>query len=625
MKQEVGSMQPRISVLDEITVGKIAAGEVVERPASVVKELIENSLDAGSSRLEIEIKSGGKEYIRISDNGQGMHQEDVPLAFTRYATSKIRTAADLETVGTLGFRGEALASIAAVSRVEMHTRRSDQPTGTRILINGGKQEKLEPVGTPPGTTVIVRDLFYNTPARYRFLKGTATEKRYIAQCVINQALANPGVAFSLTTDGSSYLKTSGREGLLGSILSVYGQDIARKMVSIEYNEAGIRVCGYVGTPEIAKGRYSHLNVFVNNRHVENGLLISAVRKGYGDLLPARRYPVAVIKVEINPLLVDVNVHPAKTQVRFKDDNTVYRAVVRAVRAALQQADLTIGLDNRSDSQSKNKTSQQKMDQPVPARMQDHGKRADYQPKLETGLPEWREETAAATDSPISSETRRYGLTSTGDREDGPGKTAREMTGFLSELTSFRIIGQVSALYILVETKNHLGIIEQHAAHERILFDWLTQTAESNRRPDSQALLIPREINVGPIAEDDIHNCILELQNLGFDIEMPGRGTVVLKAVPVEISTHQPAEELLVTVNSLLHGKTGDGNILARRKTRLTYLACRSAIKAGEELTAGEMRSLVENLKETAHPFTCPHGRPTMMEISWQQLAARFGR
>jgi DNA mismatch repair protein MutL len=604
-----------IRVLATDVANKIAAGEVVERPASVVKELVENAVDADARQIEIEIRDGGKEYIRVTDDGCGIGQDDLRTAFLRHATSKITTAADLASVSSLGFRGEALPSIASCSEVEIISRTSDADEAARLTVVGGHTKQAGPWAGAPGTTVVVRRLFYNTPARLKFMKQAPTEKRYCTEYVSHMALAHPGIAFHLIGDSTSILRTPGTSDLLTAFGAIYGATLARRMIPVEWEGPFVTVSGYVSPPEDAKSNRSHESVFVNGRWVQNRLLYAAIEKGYESMLPSRRFPVAVLHLKVDPTLIDVNVHPAKTEVRFRDDREMFKQVMLAVRAGLGGANL---MPHVTPVQSVGSRTEARPHVPI----------ADRQVVMEPGF--IRE---AGVDQDTKPEIAQHPLgvyfESAPDKmellqhmraplalKQAPPE-AQAVRRFLSQASP---MGQILNTFIAVASPYGLWLIDQHVAHERVLYEDILARHE---RSASQMLLAPLTLTFTPTEATMVEAKLQTLREMGFALEEFGGTTYMLRSTPLEAS-QKPDEaglsELLVEIVSMW-----DEGGSARRERAAAMIACKAAIKAGRHLEGAAQRALLSQLARTTNPFACPHGRPIMIAIDQTELERRFGR
>ncbi len=561
-----------IKVLDRQTIDRIAAGEVIERPASVVKELVENALDAGATRIDVEVQGGGVQLLRVADNGRGIPAAELELAFQRHATSKITSSDDLLSIGSLGFRGEALPSIAAVARVEVLTCVEGEP-GSYISLENGTVKAKQSRARPAGTTFTARDLFASVPARLKFLKTPATENGHAANIVSQYALAYPGVAFTLTVEGRQTLQTSGRGRLIDAVIDVYGVAVAEKMLPISDNlkestPAGVlQVTGLVGAPGLSRAGRDHLSFFVNRRWVSSRALAFAVEEAYRGLLMTGKHPVAVINVSLPPREVDVNIHPAKSEVKFQQEPAVFRAVQRAVRGTLV-AQL-----------------------PAPAV-------GEAAPAYEAGS------AAAPRLWPDDAKT------------PAPAPAQAPLAASLPVL---RVVGQVLNSYIVAEGPDAVYLIDQHAAHERIRYEMLAGQRQ-RRAVEVQGLLEPATFEITPRQDDIMRGCLEDLAGLGFAIEPFGARTYLVRAVPAVLGK----ESWESVLRGLLDALAGE----VRRRWQeeiLASVACHGAVLAGQRLSDEEMRGLVRQLEQTAVPHACPHGRPTMIQISKARLEKDFGR
>lgn len=639
-----GERRP-IRVLDAEVTNQIAAGEVIERPASVVKELVENSVDAGARQVRIEVRGGGKELIRVSDDGVGLDPEEAPLAFERHATSKIRAATDLISVRTLGFRGEALPSIASVSRVTLISRPPGEELGVRVEASRG-EVRTAPAGAPFGTQVEVRDLFFNTPARFKFLKSDATERRYIAEYVTHTALAHPDVAFRLIMEGSEVLRTPGDGRLKEAIAAVYGRRVERELLAVEWESPWARITGYVGKPSVAKGNRSAESVFVNGRWVRNRLLATAVERGFESLLAHRRFPLAVLHLEIDPSLIDVNVHPAKTEVRFKGERETFKAVMLAVRKALVGADLTASFAPRGSAspappdaeslvQSRIEWAKERL--PIPQATSFSVGEAE---------PVWRVDGAgappAASKPAEPADALREAPADEGEEADGGASLHAELP--LAEaaaahaleraqreaeergldprrlLLEAEVLGQLAATYLLVPTPLGLWLVDQHVAHERILYERFLKRDGKPRA--TQELLVPHPLELTPLQGRVLEEHKEELEALGFAVEAFGGSDYILRGVPADLGS-RGSRALLQLIEELLSVFEQAGPTRAEKAA--ATMACRGAVKAGDRLHPEEMKALLRELAHTENPFACPHGRPVIVQLTLGEIERRFGR
>ena len=572
----IGKM--KIKVLSPQVAAKIAAGEVVERPASVVKELLENALDAGAGQIAIETKGGGLESIRITDDGCGIAGEDVETAFGRYATSKITSVEDLDGIATLGFRGEALASIAAVAQVDLTTGIKEGIVGDSLTLKEGLVVRHIQQARPHGTTITVRDLFRNVPARLKFLKSTATENSHIANVVSQYALAYPEIRFFLNIDGRTALQTTGSGKLIDVVIEIYGLETARRMLEVSGGEVGwqageavpITVTGMVGAPAVNKAGRDSLSFFVNRRAIGSRLLTRAVEEAYQGLLMQGRHPIAIINIALPPSEVDVNIHPTKAEVKFQNERAIFTAVQRAVRSALVTT------------------------APVA--------------KIEESQKQYFGQSSGMTQSLWS----------------GPGKDTGSVTPSTSAqsprmtLPLLRVLGQAAGNYIVAEGPDGLYVIDQHAAHERIMYEQLL-AEKATRGIQVQGMLEPYSFEVTPPQDEMLKAEAGRLQEFGFTIEAFGERTYLVRAVPLILKDGDWLEALKEIMDSPRDRTTNVEDDIIKS------LACHSAVRAGKILTDDEMRELIRQLEQVNLPNTCPHGRPTMLHLSTGQLEKEFGR
>ena len=567
-----------IKVLPPDLAIKIAAGEVIERPASVVKELLENSLDAGASSVAVEIKGGGSGETRVTDDGRGIPSFEVSTAFLRHATSKLNASEDLNAVATLGFRGEALPSIAAVSRLSLTTRTPDSEMGYGIDLEWGQIIREGSRGSPPGTTVRVSNLFENLPARRKFLRTPGTETGRIHDLVTRFALGFPSVRFRLTSDGRVLLSTTGSGTLREALLAVYGVEVAEGMLDIygEDPERTYQVEGVVSPPHIHRSNRSYMSLFVNRRWIQSRALSFALEESYHGLLPVKRYPVAAINISIPYADVDVNSHPAKREVRFHHEGTIFSTLQRAVRAALIA------------------------DSPVPPIQPPPGSRFDG---------------SSSAYHPSSFFPRSA---FTGASRDYPGGPV-DAAATTQPAPSLKVVGQVKATYIVAEGPDGMYLVDQHAAHERVLFERIKQQSAPAR--PGELLLEPVTVELTPGQAEVIQEKANMLCQYGFAIEPFGDNSYLLRAVPVVMTGQDPAQSLLTVLDlvALENLSNTQEDVLA------ASIACHSAIRAGKTLTNDEMIALLDQLEATANPHTCPHGRPTMLHFSAAHMEQEFGR
>ncbi|MCX6349276.1 MAG: DNA mismatch repair endonuclease MutL [Candidatus Aureabacteria bacterium] len=562
----------KIRILPEGVINQIAAGEVVERPASAVKELLENSLDARADAVTVIVKGNGLSLIRVEDDGEGMERDDALLAFERHSTSKLKVFSDLEGIATLGFRGEALPSIASVSDLTLTTRAGGSLAATRVHISGGTIRDVTEVGAPVGTTIEVRRLFFNTPARRKFLKSPKTEMGHIVQAVASLALSHPPVSFRLIREGETILDAPPARNLRERIEEIWGREFAGKLIPVDKQEEGISVTGFICPPELCATHRRGLAIFVNSRSIMSRMIVSAAAEGYGPLLPARIYPVGVIDLVLDPGWVDVNFHPAKREVRFGDPAPVRRLTAEAVREALEKA------------------------QPGTA---------FFPPRPPAPPPSVREETAPSVPAdrlPVAIHPVQGELASSG-------------------FPAFRIVGQARGTYIAAETPQGLLLIDQHAAHERILYEEFTE-ALGGGRIEVQPLLAPLQLDLGPREAALLEEKMAILKSLGVEVEPFGGTSFIVTALPALLAGKDKAGLVLEVLGDIEDWEKEPGD---PREKLVIRLACTWAVKAKARLEERNLPVLVERLFRCRTPSVCPHGRPTVLSFEWEEIERRFGR
>jgi DNA mismatch repair protein MutL len=578
-----------IQILPPEVASQIAAGEVVERPASVVKELMENALDAGARTVTITVEGAGRRVIEVGDDGSGIPAEEMSLAVSRHATSKLAAAADLFHIKTLGFRGEAMASIGSVSMMTFTSRPEGAETGARLRVEAGKASAVEPIGAPTGTVVRVENLFYNVPARLKFLKTEATERRQIDELVTRYALAYPQVRFQLRQDGRLSLTTSGNGDRREVLAALYGVEAARQMLEVlaEYDE--LQVSGFISPVSLTRSNRREITFFVNGRWVQDPALTSALIQAYHTMLMVGRYPQAALFLDMPPERVDVNVHPAKAEVRFRDRDAVFSEVQRAVRRALLAytpvPEMSLAA-NWSPAQAAGR---------------------DFTPLEWPQLPE---------DGPAGSNADARGNDQVSQQppalggEQAPGK-----------MPLLRLVGQIASSFLVAEGPDGLYLVDQHAAHERVLFErWMSQR---NGAIPAQGLLEPVAVDLPPAAARLLADQLPTLERLGFQVELFGSNTFLVRSVPALLAHSDPAASLRVVVEDFEEDETP---LLAEQEARIIARVCkRAAIKAGQNLSPEEQRTLLLDLEACQAPRTCPHGRPTMIHLSVDLLERQFGR
>jgi len=576
-----------IEVLAPEVVSKIAAGEVVERPASVVKELIENSLDAGATRIAVDIRGGGVRLIRVADNGSGMSAVDAAVAFRRHATSKIHSVSDLDSISSLGFRGEALPSIAAVARVEVLTRTADEIAGTFLRLENGSPVESGEKACPRGTSVTVSDLFQNVPARLKFLKSPGTESGHISNLVVHYSMAFPEVRFSLSIDGRVTLQAPGSGELRDVLVEVYGVKAAEAMIPVGDADSTIR--GFVSPPFISRSSRAYLSFFVNRRFVNSRILSRAAIDAYKGLLMVGKYPIVVLNVTVPHHDIDVNVHPSKMEVKFRDDQGVFTAVQRAVRAAL-------------------------VEETAVPRISRHPRPVEGPAIPGVHKPMSREDAQSAG----TMQTGLFrGSAAVGSPDAGAATARSEST---SRLPILRVLGQLAATYIIAEGPDGLYLIDQHAAHERVLFEKVRRQ-RAGMVVEVQGMLDPLTLEVTPRQERIIEASGDMLSSYGFDLEPFGQRVYRLRAVPSVLGEGEIMRAVAEILDCLSEERDAEG----REDKIAATIACHSAVRAGQVLNAEEISKLVNDLERSASPQTCPHGRPTMIRFTSSQLEREFGR
>ncbi|MDO4452913.1 MAG: DNA mismatch repair endonuclease MutL [Eubacteriales bacterium] len=625
----------KIEVLDQSTIDKIAAGEVIERPASIVKELVENAIDAGASSVTVEIKDGGISFIRITDNGVGIPQKEVPSAFLRHATSKIRKVEDLLDIHSLGFRGEALSSIAAVCQVEMLTKTQESLVGIRYQIEGGEEKAMEEVGIPEGTTFLVRNLFYNTPARKKFLKSNVTETGYISDLIEKMALSHPEVSFKFISNSQIKLHTSGNCELKDIVYNVFGREIASQVMPVCRQQDGIVLEGLIGKPVICRGNRNYECFFINGRYIKSKILMKALEDGYKAFLMQHKYPFAVLHLKMDGSLLDINVHPAKLEVHFWDNDKMYRLVESTIRGILEQKEFIPEI-SFGDEKERKKT-QEKNSFPEPFE-----KRRMMQLKEEKKEYHWENKVPNRTDTDAFLR-REPTYFKTGDRnlnqESAPKciekqfESHREqrpvqITLFDKEAAAkndtaqYQIIGQVFETYWLVQYQNKLYIIDQHAAHEKVLYE-RTMKSLKDHSFTSQMLSPPVVIPLSMQEEELFLRYHAYFEEIGFEIESFGGREYSIRAIPGNLFGIEKRELFLELLDSLnnLNGEE-EPEIL---KEKIASMSCKAAVKGNHQMTRQEAENLISELLKLENPYHCPHGRPTIISMTKYELEKKFKR
>ena len=609
-----------IALLDKKTIDQIAAGEVVERPSSVVKELVENAIDAHSTAITIEIKDGGVSLIRVTDDGCGIAPDEIPTAFMRHATSKIREIKDLDTLTTLGFRGEALSSIAAVSRVELITKRAEDLTATRCRIDGGKEISIDEIGAPDGTTMIVRDLFYNVPARAKFLKTALTESAHVGSYVEQLALSHPGIAFTYIQGGSARITTSGSGFLRDVIYHLYGKEVVKELIPISYTdeEFGLSLEGFAASPVISRGNRAFEHYYVNGRYVKNRVIMRAIEDGFGTRLMQHQYPFTTLFIDIDGSKVDVNVHPTKMEVRFSEETAIYEVIRKAVSEALKKAEMIVqpSLEGKSRIEPVVEA-----EAPEPFERETRRKMAESPAKPAPLNPVTYESAPVRPDNTGSliRESAAY-IT----QPASPVTYEQTTFGFLTEeaRTRHKLIGQAFKTYWIVEFDKSLFIIDQHAAHEKVLYEQLM--ARYRERELASQAIDPAIVVSLTIKEELLLNEHMDaFAGLGFVIEHLGGRDYAVRAVPYTLSALGSKDLFMEMLDHLEDTKRAEE--LDIYTHRVATEACKAAVKGHDALTFAEADRLIDDLLKLEDPYHCPHGRPTIIAFTQSELEKKFRR
>lgn len=685
-----------IHVLDQGTINKIAAGEVIDRPASVVKELMENAIDAKATAVTVEIREGGTSFIRITDNGCGIPKNEIPMAFLRHSTSKIKSAEDLLTVSSLGFRGEALSSIAAVGQVELITKIPESLTGIRYLIDGGVEHSIEEVGAPDGTTFIIRNLFFNTPARRKFLKTPATEAGYISDVVEKIALSHPDVSIRFINNNQNKLHTSGNGNLKDILYNIYGRDIARNLLFVESNDCDfIKITGFIGKPIVSRGNRNFENYYINGRFIKNNIITKAIEDAYKPYMMQHRYPFTALHFTIDRDIIDVNVHPSKMELRIQNGEEVYKAISSALTGVLSHKEYIPAVEEKAVVRDIIREAKAKRE-PEPfevKRAQSEGvqvtPRTDASVQLkEGGLPPIDKVTAhidnevslqngvaapqadsnvphtndtvsgiqngtSRTEDAQQNETKnvpegslllnnapantekvqmvrentQYSAASGMEKTQASGRQMEmfgdEETGLLNlkNVKSHKIIGQLFSTYWLVEFEDNLFIIDQHAAHEKVLYEKFMKRMQENTA-ESQNLMPPIVISLSLSEENALKENMEVFTELGFEIDNFGGREYTIGAVPVDLYGMNEKEMFTEILDELVQTGTRSGDSV---KDRIATMACKAAVKGHDVLSVAEARSLIDQLLLLENPYNCPHGRPTIISMSRYEMEKKFKR
>lgn len=682
-----------IILLDQDTINKIAAGEVIERPMAVVKELVENSIDAGANMVTVEIKDGGKNFIRITDNGSGIEKSDIELAFTPHATSKIKGAADLLEVSTLGFRGEALASVAAVSHLEMITKVKSEDVGYRYQIDGGERKELETVGCPDGTTIIVRNLFYNTPARLKFLKSHQTEAGYIGGVIERLALSHPEISFRFIAQGQTKLHTSGNANLKDTIYQIYGRDITSNVLTVDLSDEVCSIGGFIGKPVVSRGNRAYINYFINGRYIKSNIINKAIEEAYKPYTMQHRYPFTVLHFQIKPEFIDVNVHPQKMEIRFTNERELYKTIYDCITARLthrefipevtfeenkndkviggnksnKRADITdcnesnksaaitgsnegnksvsiagSNENNKKNNSNKNENSSEEIEKTaiVEKKVIDASEALSRIGKVELHRPdayqkkqmfaELMKKKEQSDDS--SAKSVQSGVVSAEKNieilhEKAPYNIKQETlfeTGVLQEdkTKDIRIVGQVFSTYWILQYEDSMYMVDQHAAHEKVLYERFMKQISENKVM-VQMVNPPIVLSLSMLEQHVIDDNIEIFKELGYTIEAFGGREYIVTGIPAQLPDIATTDLLMEIIDDLANGKTNlSKDVLLER---VATMSCKAAVKGNNELPLEQAHELLKELMSLENPYNCPHGRPTMIRMSKYEIEKKFKR
>ena len=655
----------KIVVLDEQTIDKIAAGEVIERPSSIVKELVENAIDAGATAVTVEIKEGGISFIRITDNGSGIEAEQIPTAFLRHATSKIRTAEDLLDVTSLGFRGEALSSIAAVCQVELISKTPESLTGTRYLIEGGKEKSMEEIGAPSGTTFLVRNIFYNTPARKKFLKTPQTETGYISELMERMALSHPEVSFKFIAGSQVKLHTSGNHRLKDIIYNIYGRDITNNLLEVEKTfENGMKITGFIGKPVISRGNRNFENYFVNGRYIKSKIISKAIEDAYQSFMMKHKYPFTVLHFQIDTEMLDINVHPTKMELRFAGNEKLYEDVYHTILNTLSHKEMIVQVSvGKEEKEVRPQEKKESLPEPfeksrlsllahqtsssVKKQLSEEDSRAIRELTSSYMAPSWQPEKKGrpttvvmqeSSDGAVSkeAESARQQITasdSLGGRysmemDQMANSTVKESDFFSEKLLDrqnvkeHRIIGQLFDTYWLIEFRDNLFIIDQHAAHEKVLYE-KTMKAMDKREYTSQILNPPVILTLSIQEAETLQKHMPYFREIGFEIEEFGGKEYALRAVPDNLFGIAK-DDLFIEMLDALESQPANASV-DLIKDRVATMSCKAAVKGNHKLSVSEVHALIDELMTLENPYHCPHGRPTIISMSKYEIEKKFKR
>lgn len=641
-----------ISVLDKNTIDKIAAGEVVERPASIVKELVENAIDSGALAISIEIKDGGTSLIRVTDNGGGISKDEIKTAFLRHATSKIRRANDLFNIHTLGFRGEALSSISSIAKCEIISKPSTQLTGVRYVIEGGAEVSFEDVGAPVGTTLLIRDIFFNTPVRRKFLKSTSTETAYISELVEKFMLSNLDVSIRYIVNNQTKLQSSGNGDLKEVIYQIYGREVHKALIEVDYSEDDISIKGFIAKPEISRANKSQLIYFVNGRYVRDKHIIKAIEDAYADRMMQHKYPFAVLMIEIDTQSVDVNVHPSKMEIRFSDEAYIYEKVKKAIEVSLKKADMIRQAGIDEEKKAAIKRNFERLPEPfeknkltlltesdkniTTANLSDKKEEflkdlpsIDLSLKPDKVLPELKVDTIISTFDKAdlereSKQNNREVIYENKVNEDKLQEPAVKQLEFLDKKASKKrnIIGQIFDTYWIVEFDKSMYIIDQHAAHEKVLYERFLKQFEKEEL-SSQLISPATVISLSSTEADAVEKHLPSLKKLGFEIEHFGGREYSISAIPNILPSVNKEVWLGELISELLEVDSVKNTESILEK--IASMSCKAAIKGNQKISFEEAKILIDELLELENPYNCPHGRPTVIKMTKTEIEKKFKR
>lgn len=650
-------MSKKINILDDITINKIAAGEVVERPSSVTKELIENSIDANSTQIVIDIIDGGKKQIRITDNGSGILSSQVDKSFLRHATSKIKEIDDLYDLYSLGFRGEALASIASVSRLEMITKTKEEPIGTKVILEGGKEILKEPVGTKNGTTIIIKDLFFNTPARQKFLKSTHAETINISDLINKLAIGNTHIQFKYINNGKLMLNTPGDGKLLSVIRSIYGKEIVENLIEIDGKGKYCNISGYIGNNNIYRSNKNLQHIYINNRFVKSKIILDSINEAYKSIIPINKHGVCFLNIDINPSKIDVNIHPTKMEIKFENDKDLYIEIRDLLKRKLLNTALIGKYENydrkpiisenkevylEKKEETSNTVTSNKINKTTPIeKLDDDNKFMSFEEALNKESLNSSDKKEDIKLQPLENKKGEYFIDGNIDlsksftfdeleslsnvdsksndveiiKEENPIKNENRFS-----ITDFKVVGSILNTYIVLEKNNSMYLLDQHAAHEKVLYEEYMKKFKSHKI-DMQMLLDPIVVEISNVDMLKVESNIDLFLNFGFEIELFGNNHIMIRGVPTIFGNPESEKFILQIIDNIEDLK----NSYDLKGDKFASMACRAAIKANDIIHTMEMKKLLSQMELCENPFTCPHGRPTIVEISKKEIEKMFKR